>query len=192
MKVRVDLKILFFFAFFYFTKQLNLYILTLFFALIHECSHIIVAKLLGLKIQSIEFMPFGFFTNMQASIDDYNIKFGKSNLVEFKKIFIVIAGPLLNLFLAFVLSSLDKTIVYVNLVLFFFNIIPIFPLDGGRLLKSILKIILGPEKAQNITKIFTKISCIILIAVGSALAIHIKNMAVILILIFQFLLWKAQ
>lgn len=74
MKFRIDLKILFFVLLFFLTKQLDLYILVMLFALIHECSHLILGLLLGFKIRSIELMPFGFFTDLQANIDDYNVK----------------------------------------------------------------------------------------------------------------------
>lgn len=74
MKFRIDLKILFFLGLFFLTKQLNLYILVMLFALIHECSHLILGLILGFKIRSIELMPFGFFTDLQANIDDYNVK----------------------------------------------------------------------------------------------------------------------
>jgi len=61
---------------------------------------------------------------------------------------IVAAGPLVNLILFFASMALVgifpgnflATLAAVNLILFLFNILPIFPLDGGRMAKDILMI----------------------------------------------------
>ena len=73
MKFRLDLKIFIFILLFYFTKQLNLYIISLTFALIHELCHIIVGILLGFKLNYVEMMPFGLFASIKPLYEDYRI-----------------------------------------------------------------------------------------------------------------------
>lgn len=198
MKFRIDLKIIFFLLLFFLTKQLYLYILIMLFCLIHECSHILIAKFMGFKIKAVEIMPFGFFTNIQAKIDDYNIKIKKSNLVELKKIGVVIAGPLSNLIIIAILLIFNKSwhiqnldiMVYSNLIIFMFNMLPIYPLDGGRLCKSIIKICFGPYKAIDLIKKISNTTVIILTVISSILILYLKNWAIVLIIIYLWGLFR--
>ena len=59
MRFRIDLKIFIFIILFYFTKQIELYVMMLIFAIIHELGHLIVGILLKMKPEKIEIMPFG-------------------------------------------------------------------------------------------------------------------------------------
>lgn len=196
MTFRIDLKIIFFLCLFFLSKQLNIYLIVMIFSFLHECAHIIVGKILGFKVNQIELMPFGFSTQMEANVKEYNKKVKKSNLVEFKKIFVVLAGPLMNLLMAIFLCILNKYIeikniniyIYSNLILFLFNILPIYPLDGGRILKGILKIFLGYVKGEKITKIVTKSTVVLLTVISSILILKIKNIAIVLILIYLWIL----
>ena len=67
MRLRIDLKIVFFITLFYFTGQLKIYLLILFFALLHELAHLIVGCILGFKVESIELVPIGFFVRIFKS-----------------------------------------------------------------------------------------------------------------------------
>ena len=193
MRFRIDLKILFFLCLFYFTKQLDLYILVMLFAFIHECAHMLSALFLGFKIEYIELMPFGFFTKLEANIDDYNKKIGKSNMVEFKKIFVILAGPLSNLMIIAVLLFLNKfyiinkldIMIYSNLLLFLFNILPIFPLDGGRLCKSVFKICVGARKANIAIHEISYVTGIVITVFSSIMILYLKNIAILLIVMYM-------
>ena len=87
------------------------------FGFIHECAHILMGLLLGLKIQSLSIMPFGFNINFK---DNAEIK--KHNC---KKILIAAAGPMLNFLIAVILIFVKQTptiqnIIYLNILITLF------------------------------------------------------------------------
>ena len=64
MKFRIDLRILFFLALFFFKKQIKIYLIVMFFAMLHELVHAIIGSSLGFKLQSFEILPFGFHISL--------------------------------------------------------------------------------------------------------------------------------
>ena len=109
--------------------------------LIHELAHSFVAKSRGLKVTSITLFIFGGVSNISQE--------ARSAGEEF---IVAIVGPLSSLAMAAVFWGLDRTalasspqgdgilsyLVYINVTLAVFNLIPGFPLDGGRVLRAIL------------------------------------------------------
>ncbi len=79
-------------------------------------------------------------------------------------------------------------IVYTNLLLAIFNLLPIYPLDGGRILQEIVNIQKGKQEAYRITNSISKITVIILTAIVSIVILYIHNIAFILILIYLWFL----
>ena len=201
MKIRIDLKILFFLALFYFTKQIKIYLLVLGFAFLHELAHMLVGLLLGFKPQSIEIMPFGFSLNLIPKKEDVETKIKKSNLVELKYIYVAIAGPLFNLIMATVFSYISlkinseiiDLITYSNLLIFIFNLIPIYPLDGGRVVNSVLRINKGSIIAEKYMNIIKEITIILLTIISSILILYLKNIAILFIISYLWILaWKVK
>ena len=201
MKIRIDLKILFFLALFYFTKQIKIYLLVLGFAFLHELAHMLISLILGFKPRSMEIMPFGFSLTLIPKEEDIKTKIKKSNLVELKYIYVAIAGPLLNLIIATVFSYISlkinseivDLITYSNLLIFMFNLIPIYPLDGGRVIYSVLKINNGSIIAKKYMKIIKETTIILLTIISSILILYLKNIAILFIIVYLWILaWKVR
>src|SRR6202011_2296314 len=116
---------------------------------------------------------------------------------------IAIAGPLVNVLIAAVLIAVTPThlsaehfaamespkvslidrLAEVNLFLALFNMIPAFPMDGGRVLRALLAIRLGHVRA---TEIAAKIGQAFAFALGFA-GLYYQNPLLIFIAIFVYL-----
>jgi Zn-dependent protease len=111
--------------------------------LLHELSHCLVGRRLGVEVRQITIFIFGGVSEMVQTHPS-------SPTAEFLT---TIAGPLSSLGLGLVFmtialavkGSLDRIVIemlhylyYVNFLLAAFNLIPGFPLDGGRVLRSYL------------------------------------------------------
>ena len=190
MRIRIDLKIFIFLIVFYFTKQIELYSIIMIFAIIHEMGHMLMGILLDLKPEKVEIMPFGVAVSFKLKLEDYNEKIKNARKIELKKIAIAIAGPLTNLILILIflyLPNTNKKIVYANLLIMLFNLIPIFPLDGGRILKSMIHIFKGYKTAIIYINKISNIVLLIITMVSSIAILYYKNIAIFLIIMF---LWK--
>lgn len=190
MRFRIDLKIFIFLIIFYFTKQIELYAFIMFFAFIHELGHLIAGLIMGMKPEKIELMPFGFSISFKIAVEEYNKKIKKGNMLEIKKIIVAMAGPITNFIIILITSKLNLdiqksiTIIYTNFLIMIFNLLPIYPLDGGRILKGILHINLGKRKAEKYINIISKVIVLIIIAISSILILYIHNIAIFLIDIY--------
>ena len=194
MRFRIDLKIFIFLILFYFTKQIELYATIMFFCIIHELGHLFAGVLLGMKPEKLELMPFGLSVSFKLYPRDYNKKIGKSNLLEIKRILVAIAGPLTNFIIVIIskigiIGLIDNEIcIYANLLIMLFNLIPIYPLDGGRILKSLLSLEFGRKKAIEYSNSVSNASVIILTIISSIAIYYFKNIAIFLIISFLWLL----
>lgn len=140
-----------------------LYILILFLCVVlHEFGHALTAKKYGVHTRDIVLSPIGGLARLESMPE--------KPLHEFH---IAIAGPLVNLAIGALLGlgllvttgqlwpqlndflfdqpvEFIRYIWFMNMALFLFNLIPAFPMDGGRILRSILTVKLGRVKATRI------------------------------------------
>lgn len=190
MRFRIDLKIFLFLILFYLTKQIEIYAMIMVFALIHELGHLLAGIILKMKPEKLEIMPFGVSIAFKIEPKDYNKKIKKGNKLDIKKIIVASAGPLTNLIIIIITYNLKIDmikaimVIYTNFLIMVFNLLPIYPLDGGRILKSIICLnkkrkcaILYTNKISNMTLFFISF-------LFSILIYYYKNWAIIVILMY--------
>lgn len=180
MRIRINLQIFIFAIIFYLTQQIKIYTILMLFALVHELGHLLAGVCLGLKAKSIDIMPFGISINFE----DY------SNKYIIKKILIAIAGPLTNLIIVIfgVYNNWDEDIIYSNALIGMFNLIPLYPLDGGRILKYIIQLVSNVKEAEIMTYKLSNILIIILTIISSIGILFMKNIGIVLILAYLWML----
>ena len=190
MSLKIDLKIFALLILFYFTNQLEIYLMLMIFAIIHELGHLLVGLTLGQKPKEIKINPFGLSILFKFNVDEYNRKIKNGNELELKKIFIAFAGPITNILLIIIASitRIDEfmrtLIIASNVVIASFNLLPIYPLDGGRIVKGILHIFLGKHNSEKMVNDISIIVTIILTFIASIAIYYFKNISIFLITIY--------
>lgn len=185
MIIKIDFKV-FLLAFCYLiTKNIRVFSILLFFILIHELIHLISGVILGLKPKKITFTIAGFSIEFEErNVKNYLIK-SKRRLKN--KIIIDMSAPIVNLFLGIIFAFVKiPDFTYANLIIFLINILPILPLDGGRILKNILLYKFTFRTVNNVMIEISRINLIILTLIGSIIVVYLKNP---LIAIFIIYLW---
>ena len=201
MRLKIDLKTFLFLFLFLLTSQIEMYIILMIFAIIHELGHLVAGLILKFKPEEVKLTPVGLQIRFKIDSREYNEKIKEARSLNIKKAIIALAGPLTNLIIAVVTiiigyfnANIQNTyiyqiIIYANFLIAMFNLIPIYPMDGGRVLKELLKIFIGSKKAYKITYIVSKTILILLTAVASILVLYIHNIAIVIILAY---LWYLE
>lgn len=139
------------------TNSYKLFFIYFIITFIHELGHTLAAILLKLKIKKIKLLAIGF----NAEIEDIDYT------TSLKEFIVVIAGPLtyfISLYLLKYLYSVDfisynayNQSLLVNKYNLFFNLLPIIPLDGSRILKILIDNFFVSKKSIYLTIIISNI-----------------------------------
>jgi Zn-dependent protease/CBS domain-containing protein len=155
-------------------------IVALFFCvLLHEFGHSLVAQRLGIKIHSITLLPIGGVSNLESLPEK-----------PADEVKITVAGPLVNVVLApiffgvgLLLGAVPRLpadlftgigsvgqfffyLGYINVVLALFNLLPAFPMDGGRILRALLATRLGAVRATEISSAVGQLFAVAFFLIG--------------------------
>lgn len=188
MKIEINLKIILLLIVFILINKLDVYIIFLIFILFHELSHMVVGIILGYKPKVLKLNPLG----VSISFYNYNENMKKG---KYKRILTYLAGPIFNFLMPIVFYFLDiditlkNKIIYTNILIGTFNLIPILPLDGGKILKELLSICFDYRRVSNCMIISTKILLISLTIFYSIAIFKIKNFAIFLLIIYLWYLY---
>jgi Zn-dependent protease/predicted transcriptional regulator len=158
---------------------------------LHELGHAAMARRFGVRTREIVLYPVGGIARLEA------MPAGRAEL------FIALAGPAVNVAVAGVLvlvarisggsllwdgrltsaGDLLPGLFVLNLILFFFNLLPAFPMDGGRVLRAGLALLTNQERA---TRIATRVGQGVAVLFAIAAILPPLNPLLLLIALFVF------
>jgi len=143
--------------------------------LVHELAHSLVAKAKGIRMQSITLLMFGGIAQMDEGAPEPRTELPMA-----------LAGPIMSLVFGLFCCGLvyitpemaadaptQGVLIFIfgylgvlNIILFAFNLIPAFPMDGGRVLRAVLAIRMPLDRATRIAANVGKVFAVIFGIVG--------------------------
>lgn len=138
--------------------------------LLHELGHAFAARQFGIGTRDIILLPIGGVASLERMPEN-----------PFHELWIAVAGPLVNVVIAIALffgimyspipisnfaSEFLTQLAIINIALVVFNMIPAFPMDGGRVLRSIMAMFLPYVQATTIAATVGKYCAIALALFG--------------------------
>ncbi len=131
---------------------------------LHELGHIGAASLFGIGTTGVTLYPFGGIARLERD--------AKTPLEE---LVVALAGPAVNVVLAglaaiplFLLGPVEPvmTFIGVNVVLALFNLVPAYPMDGGRVLRGALWTFIGRHRGTRLAARFGQVFAVIFALLG--------------------------
>ena len=158
------------------------YLSALAIVLLHEICHLLMAYYFHFEIEKIEILPFGAY----LSLSDFYFH------PILHELCVVLAGPCSHLLIYLLIQSLTQDIyqdylLSINMFVFLFNLLPIYPMDGGRVISLVLQSIMDLKKALYLSlKISVFVFCILAVCY-----VQINTIVIIGYLgVQQFLYWR--
>jgi stage IV sporulation protein FB len=131
----------------YFVEMLTLFgVVT-----IHELGHVAAAKSFGWRVREVQLLPFGGV----AAVDE------ASNVPAREEFLVALCGPLQNAWMAAFAYTMNllgwgdsaywQYFLQANVVVGLFNLLPVLPLDGGKMLQSLLSYVISYHRAMTVS-----------------------------------------
>ena len=129
-------------------------------AAVHECGHILAARILGIRLRILELDVAGARLYPALPLPSYRAE-----------ALLAAAGPAASLLLGVILLPYDapfaSILLFTTLSLALFNLLPIDGFDGGRILSSLLSAPLGARVAQRVIEVLSYLVLVFLFALSS-------------------------
>lgn len=154
----------------YFLNLLPEFLIVTLVSLAHETGHYFTAKILNENVSYIKVQPWGICLRCE------HFKTYKSEML------VSLAGPMVNIILLLISSIFKNPFLYaVNLFMLVLNLLPIYPLDGGRILSCALKQEINNTQTDLVLKIVSSILTVVVFLTGIYLFYKTKlNFSVLL------------
>jgi Zn-dependent protease len=175
-------------------------LLGLFFCIVlHELGHSLVAQHFGYRVRDITLYPIGGVAAIEGSPRPLH------------ELYIALAGPAVNVAIAILLYAgltlakawpplppdRDQAVAallghpltflyYSNIFVFLFNMIPAFPMDGGRVLRAMLGLSIGKARATRIAASVGQILAVLMAVYGLGFFNSSLNLGLVIIALFVF------
>ena len=145
--------------------------------LLHEGAHALAAAAIGLRISHIALYPFG--VNLRL----------KNKMVArtSDELLLYLSGPAVNALIALFALYIRHDFLYrTNTLLFVLNLLPVYPLDGGCILKRLLSGRFGSLAAVRVMRAVSAVFALLFIALGIyAVCVTHYNYSVLLLAVFM-------
>ena len=120
--------------------------------IVHETGHIVGAWIFKWKIDKVILLPFGGITIFKENID----KSLKQELI------IALLGPLFQI-LFYLIFKDNATFNHYNMAILLFNLLPIYPLDGSKILNIFFNELVSFKKTHMLTIVVSEITLFFLL-----------------------------